>query len=442
MAEHIMTKDAAISWIKWIQSNAQLFLYTIVAVLILRHLLLEAFKIPTSSMEPTLIGDPNCGDYILVQKLGLCFQEPQRWDVIVFRYPLNERKPFIKRLIGLPNEQITIQNGNIYSGDHIIRKPKHIQQILKYPLVQKGTLISQLDWNVESGEWVWLENSVQSNSFDKAWIRYGQGIFDFYTPQTDNWFYRRSRPGYTVGGNHRVGEIQLQFQALALDQGSLCAQIRSGFWRFLLTLATSANGPSKLTVYKGETEQPFQELSNPFALIPGTWYAISLSNFDEQIEVEINQSQIFAFDYAVPLQEAATSTYEAGVGLGTQHGKFQFADFQLFRDIYYISRKNFWAGSESWQVPPGHYFMLGDNSADSNDSCDWQKFQIVLHNGLTIEGDQFHLPEHQDEFYTFRDNYGRYQQISKSIMRDGITSHISAPFVSRQQIMGKAWLVI
>lgn len=81
----------------------------VVLALIIRTFVVQAFKIPTGSMRPTLME----GDRILVSKFIYRFTEPKRGDVIVFISPEDKKKDFIKRLIGLPNENIRISNGGI-----------------------------------------------------------------------------------------------------------------------------------------------------------------------------------------------------------------------------------------------------------------------------------------------------------------------------------------
>ncbi|MEK7868182.1 MAG: signal peptidase I [Candidatus Omnitrophota bacterium] len=98
----------------------------IVLALIIRTFVVQAFKIPTGSMRPTLIE----GDRILVSKFIYKFKEPKRGDVIVFISPEDKKKDFIKRLVGLPNENIQISNGAILVnnnpvGESSVLKKQH-----------------------------------------------------------------------------------------------------------------------------------------------------------------------------------------------------------------------------------------------------------------------------------------------------------------------------
>jgi signal peptidase I len=59
------------------------------------------------------------GDRILVSKYQYIFNEPERWDVFVFRYPHNSSRNYIKRLVGLPNESLMIHCGDIFTGKYV-----------------------------------------------------------------------------------------------------------------------------------------------------------------------------------------------------------------------------------------------------------------------------------------------------------------------------------
>ncbi len=99
--------------------------------LFIRAFVFQAYKIPSGSMEPTLL----IGDHILVNKFLygikapfinktiIPISEPKRGDIIVFIYPLDRKKDFIKRVIGLPGEQIEIMNRKIFINGKLFDGP-------------------------------------------------------------------------------------------------------------------------------------------------------------------------------------------------------------------------------------------------------------------------------------------------------------------------------
>ena len=98
---------------------AKSFVIAIILALIIRGFVVQAFKIPSGSMRPTLIE----GDRILVNKFIYRFKEPERGDLIVFRFPNNVKKDFIKRLIARDGESVEIAEGNIVINGKIITVP-------------------------------------------------------------------------------------------------------------------------------------------------------------------------------------------------------------------------------------------------------------------------------------------------------------------------------
>jgi signal peptidase I len=97
----------------------------ILLALFIRTFVVQAFKIPSGSMEPTLL----IGDHILVNKFiygiklpmirttVIPISNPERGDVVVFIYPVERSKDFIKRVVGLPGERIKIVDGKIFIND-------------------------------------------------------------------------------------------------------------------------------------------------------------------------------------------------------------------------------------------------------------------------------------------------------------------------------------
>ncbi|MBZ4643923.1 MAG: signal peptidase [Deferribacteraceae bacterium] len=81
-----------------------------VIAMIIRAFFLQAYKIPSGSMLNTLL----IGDHILVNKAAYIFTEPKRGDIVVFEYPIEPEKDFIKRVIGLPGDKIRMENKKLF----------------------------------------------------------------------------------------------------------------------------------------------------------------------------------------------------------------------------------------------------------------------------------------------------------------------------------------
>ncbi|MBO9663477.1 signal peptidase I [Dokdonella sp.] len=111
---------------------ARSFFPVLFVILLFRSFIAEPFKIPSGSMMPTLL----VGDFILVNKFAyglrlpvlnkkvLDVGSPRRGDVFVFRYPENPKEDYIKRVIGLPGDEITYRNKVLYvNGQEIAETP-------------------------------------------------------------------------------------------------------------------------------------------------------------------------------------------------------------------------------------------------------------------------------------------------------------------------------
>jgi len=91
----------------------------IALALMIRTYVVQAFKIPSESMVSTLL----VGDHLLVNKVVYHFREPGRGDIIVFRYPLDRSRDFVKRVIGLPGETIKMVDNRIYINGKPLDEP-------------------------------------------------------------------------------------------------------------------------------------------------------------------------------------------------------------------------------------------------------------------------------------------------------------------------------
>ncbi|MEK7167969.1 MAG: signal peptidase I, partial [Patescibacteria group bacterium] len=79
-------------------------------ILPIRYFLIQPFYVKGASMEPNFYDH----EYLIIDEISYRFNEPKRGDIVVFKYPRDPKQYFIKRAIGLPNEKIKIENGQVY----------------------------------------------------------------------------------------------------------------------------------------------------------------------------------------------------------------------------------------------------------------------------------------------------------------------------------------
>ena len=100
----------------------------LILTLVIRTFVVQAYKIPSGSMIPTLL----VGDKLFVNKYIYRFEPPKRGDIIVFKYPVDPKKDFIKRLVGLGGDEVEIRDGKIYVNQKVMDDPKTFGKFYYY----------------------------------------------------------------------------------------------------------------------------------------------------------------------------------------------------------------------------------------------------------------------------------------------------------------------
>ena len=163
----------------------------IAAVFLLRSFLVEPFRIPSGSMIPTL----RVGDFILVNRFAyglrcpigdcklLALGEPKRGDVVVFRYPVDPRQDFIKRVVGLPgdtvryvNKQLTI-NGELAPqetlgrfGDRLdIEFIETLSGVPHHMLTNADRPTQDFEFTVPEGQYFMMGDNRDGSSDSRFW---------------------------------------------------------------------------------------------------------------------------------------------------------------------------------------------------------------------------------------------------------------------------------
>ena len=219
------------------KSNFLSLFYAILIAIIIRTFFFQAFFIPSSSMEPTLL----VGDRIFVSKFSygyskhsfpfslplinerVLFSEPELGDIIVFKTPENLRIDYIKRLVGLPGDKIQMIDGILHINDIPVKRKK-IRSETK--LINNGQIRNVLVYEET------LPNNVSYETFDMGNTR-ADNTSEIFIPE-DSYFFmgdnrdnsKDSRFVGSVPKNNLVGKAQIIF--FATEGGSTILE----FWRW------------------------------------------------------------------------------------------------------------------------------------------------------------------------------------------------------------------
>jgi signal peptidase I len=184
----------------WYREYGEALLFALILALIIRTFGVQAFKIPSGSMEDTLL----IGDHLLVNKFiyglqvpfvdqrFLTIRHPERADIIVFEYPEDrdkayfKRRDFIKRIIGVPGDVVEVRNkqvlvnGEIFNLDQALHKepdiipaqlsPRDFMPPVKVPEGQYFVMGDNRDRSYDSRFWGFVDESeIKGLAFIKYW---------------------------------------------------------------------------------------------------------------------------------------------------------------------------------------------------------------------------------------------------------------------------------
>ena len=156
----------------------KVFLVAIVIIVPIRYFLIQPFFVRGASMEP------NFGDreYLVIDEVSFYLREPERGEVVVFRYPRDPRQFFIKRIIGSPGETIMVKDGYVYidgnklnevylPGNYLTSEKSFLREEVPYKIPDGYYMVfgDNRDFSSDSREWgpISLKAIV-----GKAWLRY------------------------------------------------------------------------------------------------------------------------------------------------------------------------------------------------------------------------------------------------------------------------------
>jgi signal peptidase I len=354
----------------------------IIISLILRGFFLEPFTVTTGSMAPLLLGIhrkcdcpkcgfpvvvgapptdvdptlhwqvkcPNCGQgdlglenqpdrpgtWLLVDKNVYEWRSPKRWELVVFRGP--NGAPYVKRVVGLPGETVQIKEGHVYIDGEIVMRPFDICKEMcfllydgRYPCADQFELTgpvtvngANINFNCKPGEYAWVHFA-----FPRLFANGPINDYEVYNGIKVNQFEDVSdfRLKYRIRDVTGTPEIMWQFH----DHGA----------PLVIPLGTKLSDFDHISYDCPELREEND-----------SW----ISNLTSRLQTSSS----------CRLRNYLTVPFSIGI----QNGSATISDVQLYRDTHYQS-----VGRHGIRTPcrldPDEFFVLGDNSAVSDDSRMW-----------------------------------------------------------------------
>jgi len=144
----------------WFREAIELAFFALLIVLPIRLFIVNPFIVSGASMVPTFEN----GEYLIIDQVTYRFEEPKRGDVVVFRYPKDQSKFFIKRIVGLPGETIEIKNGVISVG----KSGENKFTALAEPFIKNKSVDSGM-YVLEENEYFVMGDNRISSSDSRVW---------------------------------------------------------------------------------------------------------------------------------------------------------------------------------------------------------------------------------------------------------------------------------
>jgi signal peptidase I len=350
----------------------------VIMAIVVRHFVIEAFQIPTESMSPTLYGVEHgggAGDRILVNKYPLYVRGPKRWEITVFRYPLDSSTNFVKRLVGMPGELLELRDGNVWVDGRIERKPPRIQKRAWRRVT--GLRNRDLVWNAD-------ERSAWKQTHD-GWSVDAQGVRTLALDSTKwPWDMRRGVLDVPVsdwymgkGATGAVGDIRLSMTCrVGKGDGVVVLRLEEYGRRYEVVLGIG--GESSVGV-NGDV-YPLKDVT----LENDEEYELAFANVDDAVELQIDGDTVFRHEYDTDATTRSGVPTNA-VEIDVRDAKVTIEDLAVDRDIHYCVPDGSYL--KKIRIPPDRYVMLGDNSSNSRDSRVWSERVFLMKDGTVYRSE-------------------------------------------------------
>lgn len=153
-------KNIWLNIIGFLWETAKIVIISLLIIVPIRYFVVQPFFVRGESMAPNF----SDGDYLIIDEISYRFSEPQRGDTIIFRFPDNPSQFYIKRIVALPGEKITIENSSIT----ITNQDNPAGFLLNEPYLTEITP-GQIEVKLDPNEYFVLGDNRDSSSDSRRW---------------------------------------------------------------------------------------------------------------------------------------------------------------------------------------------------------------------------------------------------------------------------------
>jgi len=356
-------------------------------------------SIPEGRVKPPRTRCPSCGYYpstgralpvahgdrILVLKCIYQFFEPKRWDVIVFKNPNQPNVNYIKRLVALPGETIEIIDGDVYIDGQISRKPAKVQEELWMPVydndyrpVNPGEpAFNNHSWRVPFD---FSGSGWRVDAEHPTWFSLASAPEQVHTMRYDSSMGNDFRDTYAYNSVREYAympvcsDLMVRFYA---RPGGVPGRVGAGLSKYGIEYRGWVEPDGQMIISRlSEGREEVLARRRGGAPAPGKWTLVRFANVDHLLSLEFGSEKVVYDLGRGPLDAGRIRTEISPLVEISASGNVTLSHVAIFRDIHYTQgragRGGRAARGRPFELQADEFFVLGDNSPNSQDSRWWQ----------------------------------------------------------------------